>query len=821
MTATNLFPGLEPPADPGAPLASGESLVRVAVERGLDAEGTGDGLTYRSAGIRLSVGQRVEVPLGRGNKTAPGIVVALGGEELLRTTDPSAESTGKKLRLSSIKPILRATPGHLPPRLVELAHWMADYYICPLGMVLATMLPAAVKHGTGLRSKTRLAAGAGEDVAILLDSDRLKPAARKAWDAIAALDEPGPWDPRELAAKIGLPNLGPLNRLLELGLLKKVEIEEIRARTPIWEQYRLHGGSLQESQRVELTAPQRLIAEQISRTLGAFKVHLLRGITGSGKTEVYMHIIQQTLERTQAALVLVPEISLTPQTAGRFIDRFKSRGLVAVLHSGLTASERHRQWAIAASGKAAVVVGARSAVFAPIPNLGFIVVDEEHATDYKQDQLPRYSGRDVAIKRAQLESCPILLGSATPSLESWANATSSPPRYRLWELTDRVGGGRLPGVEVVDLREERRELNRRSTGHTADRATDRGSARSVPRPAFQSVGPRLEAALWSTLHAGGQAILLLNRRGYSSYIACPSPNCGWVMNCDDCDASMVLHRSDATPAGQLLRCHHCLAEQVVPVRCPLCGRAPIAMGAGTQRLEEELTRKFPLLGDGGMVRVDGDTMRSARDYFDVLSRFAAGQIKVLLGTQMIAKGLDFPNVRLVGVINADMGLALPDFRAAERTFQLISQVAGRAGRGEHLGRVVVQTANPDAPCIIHAANHDYLNFAKQELATRKSAHLPPITRMARIVVRDENFEKARAHAEGLAKLLKDAGGKRLTLLGPGPCPIARIANHFRFGLELIARTPTDLHAALTTLRTAGLLKSDSHTAIDVDPVALA
>jgi primosomal protein N' (replication factor Y) (superfamily II helicase) len=752
--------------------------------------------------VILSVGQRVQVPLGRGNKPTGGIVVAVGGRELLG--DVAA---------AKVKPILRATPGRLPDQLVELARWMAEYYVCPLGMVLATMLPAAVKHGTGLRSKTEVEMAPGEDALVLLESDRLKPAARKAWESISALDEPGPWDPRLLSAKIGAANLAPINRLLELGLLRKVEREEVRTRTPVWEQYRL--GDAGRAPAVELTDEQRRIAEGVCKTLGGFRVHLLRGVTGSGKTEVYMRIIHEVLGRGDAALVLVPEISLTPQTAGRFIDRFRAHGAVAVLHSGLSAAERHKQWAIAASGKAAVVVGARSAVFAPLPKLGMIVVDEEHATDYKQDQLPRYNGRDVAIKRAQLQGCPVLLGSATPSLESWANATVPPVRYRLWELTERVGGGRMPQVEVVDLREERRALAR-----SAPRADARAGEPTHPRQ-FQAIGPRMEAAIWSTLHAGGQAILLLNRRGYSSYIACPSATCGWVMECDDCDASMVLHRHDATPAGQLLRCHHCLAEQVVPVRCPLCGRAPIAMGVGTQKLEDELSRKFPALRPGEtMVRVDGDTMRTAKDYFEVLARFGRGEIRLLLGTQMIAKGLDFPNVRLVGVINADMGLALPDFRSAERTFQLVCQVAGRAGRGEHAGRVVVQTCNPDAPCIQRAAAHDYVGFAQEELAVRKRSGLPPWKRMARVVVRDESFDKARAQAEGLARLLRDAGGPRMTLLGPGPCPISRIAGQFRFGMELLAPAAAELQGALASVRAAGMLKSDAHTAVDVDPVAL-
>jgi primosomal protein N' (replication factor Y) len=798
--------------DSGRAAAADGVYVRVAVERGIDRGdgGAGEGLTYAVPVGMVRVGQRVEVPLGRGNKPAAGIVVEVGGSELLEG-------------LSRAKPLLRASSAVLPETLVELARWMAKYYICPLGMVMAAMLPAAVKRGVGLRVRVELERAAGEDVAVMLESPRLSKAARKAWEAIGGLDSRGPWEPRALAREIGATNLGPVNRLVELGLLRKVEREVVRARPPVWERFELE----RPAPEPELTGEQRRAADGIAAGLGSFSVHLLRGVTGSGKTEVYMQVIRRVLGRGGSALVLVPEISLTPQTAGRFIERFKAHGAVAVLHSGLPAAERHRQWAVAASGKAAVVVGARSAVFAPVPRLGVIVVDEEHAGDYKQDQLPRYHGRDVAVKRGQLEGCPVVLGSATPSLESWANATARPARYALWELTERVGGGTLPRVEVVDLAAERRVRAELWKGGGRDaRPTSRHDGGRPPSRAwdyryFEALGPTLERALGETIAAGGQAILLLNRRGYSSYICCSAPSCGWVMNCSDCDAAMVLHRHGALPAGELLRCHHCLAEQIVPAQCPVCRRRVISMGVGTQRLEEELTAKFPPLAEGGaMVRVDGDTMKSARDYFDVLARFGRGEVRVLLGTQMISKGLDFPNVRLVGVINADTGLSLPDFRAAERTFQLVSQVAGRAGRGGHAGRVIVQTVNPHAQAIRLAAAHDYVSFAREELELRRGAGLPPVTRMARIVVRDEDHARALSRARALAEELERAGGGRLRLLGPGPCPVSRIAGQFRMGIEVLARRTRDLQAALNDLRERGLLKSDAATAVDVDPVAL-
>lgn len=778
----NLFPQLDSETLPDAD----GRYVRVAVERGIDAEGAGEGLTYGAGALELAIGQRVAVPLGKGNRPAAGIVVAVGGVELIGEVAPAR-----------VKAVAKAMPSLLPERLVELAKWMSDYYCCPLGMVLAGMMPAAVKRGVGLTTKIEVRPAAPESTGVILESARLTPSARKAWADLTALTTSWPMAPRALATRLGLKNLAPINRLLALGLLIRVERQFVKTRLP-WQQNMLSAPPPP----VALTADQNRIAAGIGSTLGSFAVHLLRGVTGSGKTEVYMQVIRRAIDAGRSAMVMVPEISLTPQTAGRFFERFGSDGAVAVLHSGLSASERHRQWAVAASGQAVVVVGARSAVFAPVEKLGVIVVDEEHASDYKQDQLPRYHGRDVAIKRAQMERCPVVLGSATPSLESWANARAG--KYQLWELNQRVGGGQLPPVEVVDLAEERR----RTGGE---------------RRWFQAIGGRLESALRETLSGGGQAILLLNRRGHSSYICCPNAACGWVMGCDHCDASMVLHRVHGPVGGEVVRCHHCLAEQIVPRMCPVCGRRVLALGVGTQKLEEELLEKLGAACDldpgRTMVRVDGDTMKTAKDYFAVLDRFARGEVKLLLGTQMIAKGLDFPNVRLVGVINADTGLSLPDFRAAERTFQLVSQVAGRAGRGERPGLVIVQTVNPGERAIALASKHDYVGFAEGELTVRRRAGLPPAARMARVVVRDESHEKALRQAEEVATALRAAAPK-LRLIGPGPCPVARIAGQFRFGIELIAPSAAELHRALASARSAGKLRSDAHTAVDVDPVAL-
>jgi primosomal protein N' (replication factor Y) len=456
------------------------------------------------------------------------------------------------------------------------------------------------------------------------------------------------------------------------------------------------------------------------------------------------------------------------------------------------------------------VLGARSAVFAPIPDgqLGLIIVDEEHDGSYKQDQAPRYQGRDVAIRRAQLAGCPIILGSATPSLESWHNATQRDGgRYALHRLRQRAPGLRLPKVQVVDFREQARQ-RRDNRVHL--------------------LGPILESAIARTLDGGGQVLILLNRRGYANYIACPSSRCGWMLTCDHCDVTMVHHRDKKLPAGEgYVRCHHCLSEQKLPAICPQCGNKISIFGLGTQRIEEELARKFPQLVQGQtMLRIDSDTMRGAAAFHDALGRFGTGEIRLMLGTQMIAKGLDFPGVRLVGVINADTSINLPDFRASERTFQLVNQVAGRAGRGDDPGLTIVQTFNPSSPAIRLAAAHDYEGFAQQELAEREQSGLPPVTRMARIVIRDEDhikcIEAARGLARGLTEIINQTPGDRggVHVRGPAPCPISRIADKHRHQIEILAPTAALMQGFLTKARSAGLLKSGTEMAIDVDPIAL-
>jgi len=785
--------GLNVPARVSDPAPDG-IYVRVVVERGIETGEGARGYTYR-CDVPVRVGDRVRVPLGRGNTPTGGYVVETGGPELADGTSASR-----------IKSVLDVTPANFSDALLALARWLASYYVCPLGMVLSAMLPAAVKRGTGMKTE-KLFDRAAVDAAVI---ETLSKKTRELVEKVRALpSEAFPGLPKRLATELGLKTAGPLKRLEEIGLLTAVTRERLEGR----------GFVMPESPGADtpplLSPAQGVIVDGIGAVLDRFGVHLIRGVTGSGKTEVYLRLIERVLGVGRTAIVLVPEIALTPQTSARFLRRFAAHG-VCVLHSGLSASQRHAEWDRAARGAARVVVGARSAVFAPLANLGLIVVDEEHDSSYKQDQLPRYHGRDAAIKRAQLEGCPVVLGSATPSLESWANARGSEghrsesgatsARSMLWELPERVVG-RMPHVEIVDMMEERK----------VKAQMDPGS-----RTRQWSIGPRLEAAVVKTLGAGGQVILLLNRRGFAHYIACLKPSCGWVLGCDQCDVRLVFHKHSDLPRGGDVACHHCLSRQLLPRVCPDCLGPINIFGAGTQRVEEEVARIIESCGmtTETLIRADSDSMGSARDYFEVLGRFARGDAKVLLGTQMIAKGLDFPNVQLVGVVSADTALSLPDFRSGERTFQLVSQVAGRAGRGPAGGRVIVQTMEPRHSAIVFASKHDYVGFADRELASRREWGLPPATRMARIVCRDASAVKARESAGEIAEALRGVKAVGVRVLGPMECPINRTHGQFRYAAEVIAPSATELNGCLAALRGSGLLISDARTAVDVDPVAL-
>jgi primosomal protein N' (replication factor Y) len=780
-------------------------FVRVVVERGIEQPLVLDeeGLTYAVPEGEVATGQRVRVPLSKSGKLAAGYVVRSGGRELLAG-----------LSEDRVKAIAGVDHIGLSSEILDVARWMAQYYVCPLGMVLGTLTPGAVKAGTG-RSKAefvRVAAGPLDK-----QTASLSKKSRGLFDAIAARAHPEAIELKQLAAALSLSSVAPLRRLIKAGVLEVETRDQVRAAT-------LAGLDDEHDTPRELvhgptpTHEQANCIQAITTTLNSFRVHLLRGVTGSGKTEVYLRCIRAMLDSspTQAAIVLVPEIALTPQTMARFVARL-GRQTVAVLHSGLTSAQRNKEWSRVQSGQARVIVGARSAIFAPVASLGLVIVDEEHDSSYKQDQLPRYHARDLAIKRAQLAACPVVLGSATPSLESWYNACPASEgglgRFNLLTMLERATGATLPAVRIVNLRQERTLREQDPQSNPRER---------------HLIGPTLERAIEQTLHADGQVILLHNRRGLAHHLICPSSKCGFVVSCESCSTTLVLHRDRNAPAGEIVRCHHCLTEQRVPKLCPTCGRRLVSLGGGTQALEDEVERKFASLGvrregdnQGTMLRLDSDTMTSAKDYFAALSRFAQGEARIMVGTQMIAKGLDFPGVRLVGIIDADTALQIPDFRAGERTFQLITQAAGRAGRtGDTPGNVIVQTNSPTDPSIVHASSHDFVAFAREELDARKHFGVPPAVRMARIVCRDPSVSKAKQHADAVATALAEQAPAGVRITPASPCAIERIANQFRFAVEVYAPDAISLQRVLGRCRAAGLLKSDAKTAVDVDPVAV-
>ncbi|MHC4323033.1 MAG: replication restart helicase PriA, partial [Planctomycetota bacterium] len=533
-----------------------------------------------------------------------------------------------------------------------------------------------------------------------------------------------------------------------------------------------------------------------------FSVTLLHGVTDSGKTELYIRAIQNIHLQGKSAIVLLPEIALTAQTVQRFNARFEN---IAVMHSGLSAAQRNVQWQKIKSGKANVVIGARSAVFAPLAKLGLIVVDEEHEPSYKQDTTPRYNGRDVAIKRAQLANAHCILGSATPSLEMLSNCKSK-KHFNLLNLPKRVMDLPMPQMKLIDLRQG-----------------------EITHKGMDLISEPLARHLEEILAKKEQAILLLNRRGYSNFVFCPS--CRHTLHCRNCDVTLTFHKSKAprykrmrTVTGEHMNygyaiCHYCLAQTLVPEKCPLCGKGFAMIGLGSQRLEEELAKKFP---DARTKRIDSDSMVS-RDYYRLLEDFGEGRIDVLAGTQMLAKGLHFPNVTLVGIISADTCLYLPDFRANERTFQLISQVAGRAGRSEKKGIVFIQTFLANQPAIRFAVSGDFNGFVREELKHRRACNLPPFWRLAVIVLRDMKFDKLDAACKQMRQKI-DRIIKRealeATVRGPMPPVISRIQRFHRMQIIIQSPKAATIQRLFSRLRAEPPVRPAVKVAIDIDPINL-
>lgn len=722
-----------------------DTLVEVAVFRPLRKT-----LEYL-APDGLRPGCRVSVPMGRAQAT--GVVVRVGGE-----------SRWPRHKLKTVSDTLDRRPL-LPEASLALLDWAAAYYHYPLGEVLAAALPTALrKGGAGERARSqhwRACPGA--------DPGTLARAPRQQALLTFLLKHPDGVSPEQLLAE-HRDWRDAIGRLRDKGLA-----EAFSPDSPAQAAQARPGAALNPAQQQAV--------DTLATTLGGFEVSLLQGVTGSGKTEVYFTLIEQVLAAGRQVLVLVPEINLTPQLLARFEARFGVRP--AVLHSALADGEKAEYWHQVRLGETRILVGTRLAVFTPFADLGLIIVDEEHDLSYKQQEGFRYHARDVAVRRGQMQDLPVLLGSATPSLETLHNAREG--RYRQLHLPERAGAGRPPAVTLVDMR---------------------------PLPAREPLSPALIQALRETVARGDQALLFLNRRGYAPVLLCH--HCAWVARCSRCDMPFTWHRND-----HRLRCHHCGVDSPPPSACPDCQEQDfLPIGAGTQKLEEEVRALFPGVS---VARIDRDNTRRKGALDAALAEVASGRVQILVGTQMLAKGHDFHDLTLVGVLNGDQGLFSSDFRAPERMVQLLTQVAGRAGRGAKAGRVLIQTHQPDHPLLRQWLSEGYEACADTLLAERRGIGLPPLGCQALVRARANAAPQVNAFLREALSLAGQLGGDGVQLLGPVPAPMERRAGEYRYQLLLQARQRGPLHRFLARwLPALEALKSARRVrwSVDVDPMEM-
>ena len=725
--------------------------------------------TYRLSAeqsVQAEVGARLVVPLGRNLVT--GYVVSLHDQ---LPADLGEVDVKDAHTLVDAEPVCN-------PEILQLARWVADYYACPLGEVIKAALPPGMTPKTRpgskfvkpkLRRFVRLLPNASEQ--------KLTEAQQR---VLSTLENSGPMSLQALltAADVSASTITSLQKksLLEI-------YDDAIRRDPLAETF-----GVTDAQHT-LTAAQSSVLTQIEQQMssGAYSAFLLHGVTGSGKTEIYMRAMNKALSLGRSSMMLVPEIALTPVFSRRLRARFGDQ--VAIFHSSLQKGERFDEWTRVRNGEARVVIGTRSAVFAPVQNLGLIVVDEEHESSYRQQESPYYNARDVAIVRAQKESATVVLGSATPSLESFHNARKG--KYHFVALPQRIGARPMAEAKIIDMRSV-------FVRHAKPRV----------------FSDELLEAIRETRERGEQSIILLNRRGYSSFILCRS--CGETIQCPNCDVTLTYHRSE-----RVIVCHYCNHREAVPRVCPSCGKKYIYyVGEGTEQLEEMLRLLFPALR---VARIDRDTTARRKVFEQSLADFSAGRIDTLVGTQMLAKGHDFPNVTLVGVVSVDAGLALPDFRSAERTFQLITQVAGRAGRGDRPGRVLIQTYHPYHYALRHACAQDYEGFYEEELRYRQNHSYPPFVALASLLVHGPDLGKVRNDSLELRKQLDIVNQERkCRVLGPAPAPLARLKGEHRFQLLIKSRSRKDLRevadAALRAVADGGVnLRSIN---LEIDPVSI-
>jgi primosomal protein N' (replication factor Y) len=710
------------------------------------------------------VGARLVVPLGRSVVTA--YIVGL--------SDEPPENLAE-IDIKDAQSLVDSTPV-CSAEILQLARWVADYYACPLGEVIKAALPPGMspkrRDATFAKPKLR------RFVRLLQPSEqKLTEAQRR---VITTLENSGPMSLQSLlqTASVSASTIYSLEKKAVL----EVYVEAIR-RDP------LADASGLKSAEHTLTPAQSSVLTQIEQQIDSesYSAFLLHGVTGSGKTEIYMRAIDKTLQLGRSAMMLVPEIALTPVFSRGLRARFGDR--VAIFHSSLQKGERFDEWTRVKNGDARVVIGTRSAVFAPAKNLGLIVVDEEHESSYRQHESPYYNARDVAIVRAQKEVATVVLGSATPSLESFNNARKG--KYQLLTLPERIAARPMATARIIDMRNV--------------------FARHGKPRVFSD---ELLEAIRETHERREQSIILLNRRGYSSFILCRS--CGETVQCPNCDVTLTYHRSE-----RVIVCHYCNHREAVPRVCPSCGKKYIYyVGEGTEQLEEMLKLLFPALR---VARIDRDTTARRKVFEQSLADFSAGRIDTLVGTQMLAKGHDFPNVTLVGVVSVDAGLALPDFRSAERTFQLITQVAGRAGRGDRPGRVVIQTYHPYHYALRHACAQDYEGFYEEELRYRQNHSYPPFVALASLLVHGPDLGRVRSDSLELRKQLDVANEERkCRILGPAPAPLSRLKGEHRFQILMKSRSRKHLRevadAALKSVSENGInLRSIN---LEIDPVSI-
>lgn len=705
---------------------------------------------------QIQLGSKVLVPFGYRKVT--GIVVGF-------VPKPEVEEVKEIIEVHGQEPVLTQ-------ELLQLAQWMAEYYLCPLSLVLQAIIPA-IGETNRASKELGVALRPGLDKATLLE--RLKRAPKQTV-VVEELLTQSPQPIKELLKKTNTTR-ALLKTLEEKGIVEFVELNNPPQILP--------------PKTVNLNSEQKKALNQIEKALRAEKFHtqLLYGVTGSGKTEVYLEALEINKNRGKEAIVLLPEIALTEHVVERYRARFGQQ--VVVWHSNLSVRERRASWEKILKGEASIIVGARSAIFAPFTKLGLIIIDEEHENTYRQESNPKYDAREVALKRGELNQALVLLGSATPSLESAFKASSG--SYELLTLKKRFEARPLPSVEIVDLREELRQGN------------------------FSIISRLLLAKLEEKLSQGEQSILFLNRRGYNSFFVCR--DCGHTIKCKYCAISLTYHVS-----SQDLRCHYCGYRQGIAPTCPECGSPRIkGFGIGTEKVMAEVKKFFP---QARVARLDADVSNRKGYRQGLLESFRQGKIDILVGTQMIAKGLDFPGVTLVGVISADLTLNFPDFRARERTFQLLTQVAGRAGRGQIPGEVIIQTYSPENPVILAAQNHDFNNFYRQEIFLRKELNYPPFVHLLRVMVLDGDEAKVIKGSQTFAQILKGKiqESSLITLLGPAPAAISKLQNLYRWQLILKGPELSPMRKvvadSLKEYHFKDYLAGQLRWSIDIDPIGI-